>query len=553
MPLPYRLLATAGLSGIVCGTISAIIALSITNSTTLATCAGAIIGSVVTLTLTHTLIIRPLISFIDSSTHCLKKSQPSVPITNAWLRPAAEQINQALLRTKEMQNELSSNGSRIAISAAEMSFAADQLSKRIHDEAKDSIQIVSSTENISGTIEEMVRQTKSVADATNEAMDINKKGTAAINETIPQMEGTRDLVKNNAEMISQLEAKSEEIKTVTSIISDIAEQTNLLALNAAIEAARAGEQGRGFAVVADEVRALAAKTSNATEQIGKTVTEINSEIKRAVSNSQSLISTIDQGVTLTQVVGQHLSAINGRSESIQSGVHALVGNVNSNSEYIRHITSIVNQTNSRLESTEREVTSIAERSMSLSETAEKIYESFGESSMGDMHDIIRKEAQDAARDIGRIFEDAISSGTLSADALFSRDYKEIPDTNPQKFSTPFDAFTDEVLPAIQEPILERNSFIAYAGAVDNNGYFPTHNKRYSQPLTGRYDHDLVNNRTKRVFSDRTGSRCGSNTRPFLLQTYKRDTGEVMHDLSVPIMVNGKHWGGFRIGYQSRDV
>jgi methyl-accepting chemotaxis protein len=79
--------------------------------------------------------------------------------------------------------------------------------------------------------------------------------------------------------------------------------------------------------------------------------------------------------------------------------------------------------------------------------------------------------------------------------------------------------------------------------------FP-HNKKFSQPLTGDYDVDLVNNRTKRIFSDRTGKRCGANTKPFLLQTYKRDTGEVMHDLSVPIYVNGKHWGGFRVGYRS---
>lgn len=63
---------------------------------------------------------------------------------------------------------------------------------------------------------------------------------------------------------------------------------------------------------------------------------------------------------------------------------------------------------------------------------------------------------------------------------------------------------------------------------------------------------LLNNRTKRIFNDRTGARCGASTRPFLLQTYKRDTGEVMHDLSAPIMVDGHHWGGFRIGYRSLE-
>ncbi|MGB1092044.1 MAG: methyl-accepting chemotaxis protein, partial [Oceanobacter sp.] len=88
------------------------------------------------------------------------------------------------------------------------------------------------------------------------------------------------------------------------------------------------------------------------------------------------------------------------------------------------------------------------------------------------------------------------------------------------------------------------------GAVDINGYFPTHNKRFSHPVTGNYEKDLAQSRTKRIFNDRTGLRCGQNSRPFLLQTYKRDTGEVMHDVSVPILVRGRHWGGFRIGYRS---
>jgi hypothetical protein len=74
--------------------------------------------------------------------------------------------------------------------------------------------------------------------------------------------------------------------------------------------------------------------------------------------------------------------------------------------------------------------------------------------------------------------------------------------------------------------------------------------RFCKPLTGNYEKDLADNRTKRIFNDRTGSRCGNHTSPMLLQTYKRDTGEVMHDLSVPIFVNGQHWGGFRISYSS---
>ena len=113
-----------------------------------------------------------------------------------------------------------------------------------------------------------------------------------------------------------------------------------------------------------------------------------------------------------------------------------------------------------------------------------------------------------------------------------------------------DSFTDRVLPSLQEELLASMPHLVYAGAVDNNGYFPTHNKKFCKPLTGDYETDLVNNRTKRIFDDHTGARCGSNTKQCLLQTYKRDTGEVMHDLSAPIYVAGKHWGGFRIGYRS---
>lgn len=506
-----------------------------------------------TLLLIKMTVLRPLQMFLDSTANIVNAKQHSIQPHSEWLKPTTTAINQYFESARKVQTDLSGNGSHIAISAAEMSFAADQLKAKVHDEAKGSSEIVASTEKISDTMATMLQQTRDAAAATNEAMKINQKGADALAETVPQMEGTRGMVKNNAELIAELEAKSEKIIQVTSIISDIAEQTNLLALNAAIEAARAGEQGRGFAVVADEVRALAAKTSGATSQIGSTVNEINTEIKLAVSNSQSLLTTIDHSVKMTQSIGQHLTDINTQSEVIQHSVNLLVGNMNENSDYIKNISGVIAQTTDRLSKTEADVASIATRSLGLSETAEKIYESFGESSLGEHHDQVIKEAQNAAAEIAKIFEDAINSGRISEENLFDRNYVEIKNTSPTKFSTLFDTFTDEFLPPIQEPILDRHSFIAYAGAVDNNGYFPTHNKRYAQPLTGDYQVDLLNNRTKRIFTDRTGLRCGKNTRQFLLQTYKRDTGEVMHDLSVPIMVNGKHWGGFRVGYQSQNT
>jgi methyl-accepting chemotaxis protein len=159
-------------------------------------------------------------------------------------------------------------------------------------------------------------------------------------------------------------------------------------------------------------------------------------------------------------------------------------------------------------------------------------------------------ATDFAQRVSQAMERWIATGEITPERLSSALYYPVPATDPPKFTTDYDRLSDRDLLPIQESVLTRSTAIVFAVTVDRNGYLPTHNQRYAQPLTGNLAIDLVNNRTKRIFNDRTGSRCGSNTRPFLLQTYKRDTGEVMHDLSAPIYVDGQHWGGFRVGYRS---
>ena len=119
-----------------------------------------------------------------------------------------------------------------------------------------------------------------------------------------------------------------------------------------------------------------------------------------------------------------------------------------------------------------------------------------------------------------------------------------------RFKTRFDDYTDQAIAPLQENLVAQHNWLTYAICIDRNGYVPTHNRRFSQPLTGNEKVDFVNNRTKRVFDDPVGKRCGTHRQPFLLQTYRRDTGEVLHDISAPIYVKGRHWGGFRIGYQT---
>lgn len=89
----------------------------------------------------------------------------------------------------------------------------------------------------------------------------------------------------------------------------------------------------------------------------------------------------------------------------------------------------------------------------------------------------------------------------------------------------------------------------FAISTTPEGYVPTHNAAFNHPPSGDAAVDAAKSRGKRLFNDRTGIRCGSHRQALLLQTYMRDTGELMHDLSVPIMVQGRHWGGLRLGYR----
>lgn len=159
----------------------------------------------------------------------------------------------------------------------------------------------------------------------------------------------------------------------------------------------------------------------------------------------------------------------------------------------------------------------------------------------------RIEALAGAKMIEQILESAMKNGALTEEDIFDQNYVPIPGTNPQKFHTRFDRFLDQNIQDLEDEYLKDDQ-VVFAAAVDRNDYLPTHNTKYSQPLTGDRAKDLVNNRTKRVFNDAVGLKAAKNQQELLKQDYYRDTGERMWDISAPVFVKGKHWGGFRVGF-----
>lgn len=159
----------------------------------------------------------------------------------------------------------------------------------------------------------------------------------------------------------------------------------------------------------------------------------------------------------------------------------------------------------------------------------------------------RIEALAGAKMMERILEDAVLNGTLTLAEVFDENYQPIPGTDPPKYRTKYDRLLDRAIQPLEDEFLKDDQ-VVFAVLVDRNGYLPTHNTIYSQPLTGDKEKDKINNRTKRLFNDEVGLKAAKNTKEVLKQVYNRDTGELMWDISAPVYVKGKHWGGFRIGF-----
>jgi methyl-accepting chemotaxis protein len=165
-------------------------------------------------------------------------------------------------------------------------------------------------------------------------------------------------------------------------------------------------------------------------------------------------------------------------------------------------------------------------------------------------------AQVNAQTIGKIFENAISSGQLTEEQVFDTNYQLFYEGNPndpgtKKYHTAYDGFTDTNFLTIQDAS-QKDKDVVFAIAIDINGYVPTHNSNYAPDMTGNIEQDKAN-RTKRIFNDQTGLAAAKNTEAYLQTIYKRDTGETMWDISAPVYVNGKHWGGFRIGFSIERI
>jgi methyl-accepting chemotaxis protein len=200
---------------------------------------------------------------------------------------------------RELIGGISAGVTQIASAAAQLSAVTEQTSAGVNSQKVETDQVATAMHEMTATVQEVARNAEEACEAAVAADQQAREGDKVVGEAIAQIERLATEVGNSTEAMSHLKRESDKIGSVLDVIKSVAQQTNLLALNAAIEAARAGEAGRGFAVVADEVRSLALRTQKSTEEIEELIVGLQSgtqQVANIMDNSRSLT---DSGVELT--------------------------------------------------------------------------------------------------------------------------------------------------------------------------------------------------------------------------------------------------------------
>jgi methyl-accepting chemotaxis protein len=228
----------------------------------------------------------------------------------------AMQFNSATAKLSEMISNVQSSSNILAVDTEGIAASISQMASNTSDQSSMTTQAASSTEELNMSFKDVARNSADAAESAKKASENAVKGGEVVNDTITDMNKIASSVSDAATSIEALGRDSEKISEIVNVINEIAGQTNLLALNAAIEAARAGEQGRGFAVVADEVRKLAEKTTSATQEIIEMIKNIQNATTNAVETMQEGTKKVEVGVESASMAGESLSQIVESTQSV---------------------------------------------------------------------------------------------------------------------------------------------------------------------------------------------------------------------------------------------
>ena len=303
------------------------------------------------------------------------KSKDEAGMLAAALNTTKNQLSH-LLNTA--MGSIAGTANQVASASEQLSATVHQMTRRLDEQSSKSSQVATAATEMSQTVIDIAKNASNIASSSVDTLKIAQIGEKIVCDTVNEVQVISSTVAESSQLIKTLGERSQQIFEIVDVIKDIADQTNLLALNAAIEAARAGEQGRGFAVVADEVRKLAEKTSKATAEVGEMIGAIQSETGKAVTAMAESQTRVEKGVALSSDAGNALRKILDSVEGLQSMVQQIASATEemstvseSISADIEVIASVSKETNSSAIEIETASNNLARLSVDLQEVTRK--------------------------------------------------------------------------------------------------------------------------------------------------------------------------------------
>jgi methyl-accepting chemotaxis protein len=284
----------------------------------------------------------------------------------------AESSRKVVANMREVLTKVADTSSQVASASHQLQSTAEQIATGAEEVAAQTSAVATASEEMAATSSDIARNCALAADRSKETSSSATKGGAVVQETIDGMKRIAERVKHSAKTVESLGERSVQIGQIVGTIEDIADQTNLLALNAAIEAARAGEQGRGFAVVADEVRALAERTTRATKEISDMIKAIQGETKSAVRAMEEGVEEVDKGAASSEKSGEALIEILAQINEVTMQINQIATAAEEQTATTSEITSNVQQVTDVVHQTARGASETASAASQLSMQARQL-------------------------------------------------------------------------------------------------------------------------------------------------------------------------------------